>query len=167
MKAVYALYSEPKEVQRAIDGLHQAGVADETITVISSEPIEEYPFSHRHAATWLYRIAAGGGLLGLIFGTWLTSFTQKAWPLVTSNMPVVSWWTNLIVMFELTMLGGVLATVVTLFITARLGLGAASAYDPAVTAGKILVSVERPAESVRARIEEVLLASGETTIQTI
>ena len=37
----------------------------------------------------------------------------------TGNMPIVAWWPNLIVMFELTMLGAILATVITLFVSAR------------------------------------------------
>ena len=35
-------------------------------------------------------------------------------------MPIVAWWPNLIIIFELTMLGAILATVVTLFVTALL-----------------------------------------------
>ena len=50
--AVYALYSDPDDVQRAVEGLRKAGVADDEITVISSEPIEEYEFSQRDASTW-------------------------------------------------------------------------------------------------------------------
>ena len=44
--------------------------------------------------------------------------TQNAWPIVTSAMPIVAWWTNLIIMFELTMLGAILATGATFLITA-------------------------------------------------
>jgi Alternative complex III, ActD subunit len=167
MTAVYALYDEPEEVQRAVDNLHAAGVADATITVISAEPIEEYPFSHRDSATWLYRIAAGGGVIGFALATWLTSFTERAWPLVTANMPIVSWWPNMIVMFEMTMLGAILATVITLFITARLGLGAASFYDQEVTAGRILVGVERPADGQRAQIERALKTTADVPVRTI
>jgi hypothetical protein len=167
MKAVYALYVEPEEVQRAVDNLHAAGVPDGQITVVSSEPIEEYPFSHRDSATWLYRIAGGGGLLGLIFATWLTSATQQAWPIVTANMPIVSWWPNLIVMFELTMLGAILATVITLFITAKLGGRGPQLYDPEVTTGKILVGVENPADGLREKIEGALRAAGDGPIRTL
>jgi hypothetical protein len=71
-------------------------------------------------------------------------------------MPIVSWWPNLIVMFELTMLGGILATVITLFITAKIPTGGSKLYDPAVADGKILVGVEHPAEGARGAIEKAL-----------
>jgi hypothetical protein len=156
MSVLYALYTEPDEVQTAVDNLRKAGVPEKEIVVISSEPIEEYEFSHRDKATWLYWIAGGGGALGLAFGTWLTRMTELAWPLETGGMPIVSWWPNLIIMFELTMLGGILATVITLFITAKIPTGGSKLYDLAVSDGKILVGVERPAESARSAIEKAL-----------
>src|SRR5262249_22191314 len=129
MKALYALYTEPDDVQRVVDNLRAAGLTNPEIVVISSEPIEEYEFSHRDRETWLFWIAGGGGALGLAFATWLTRMTELAWPLPTGNMPIVAWWPNLIVMFELTMLGAILATVVTLLITARLPMREPALYD--------------------------------------
>lgn len=160
MNALYALYTEPDEVQRAVDNLRAAGVHEPEIIVISSEPIEEYEFSHRFKATWLYWIAGAGGLAGLLFSTWLTRMTELAWPLRTGNMPIVAWWPNMIVIFELTMLGSILATVITLFITAKLPSRESKLYDPQVSDGKILVGVEHPSADAVAAIERALLAAG-------
>ena len=167
MKAVYALYSDPDDVQRAVDGLRKAGIADDDITVISSEPIEEYEFSHRHRATWIHWIAGGGGAIGLALGTWLTSFTERAWPIPTGNMQIVAWWPNLIIMFEMTMLGAILATVITLFITARIPARTPKMYDPEVTDGKILVGVENPNEGSVSAIERALMSPGVARLKTI
>jgi hypothetical protein len=166
MKAIYALYRELDDVQRAVDSLRAAGLPDRDIVVISSEPIEEYEFSHRDKATWLFYIAGLGGAIGLAVSTWLTSFTETAWPLVTGNMPIVAWWPNLIVMFELTMLGAILATVLTLFITARLPSREPKLYDAEVSDGKILVGVENPRSGVVPDIERALLAGGVATVRT-
>jgi len=160
MNAVYALYTEPADVQRAVDNLRAAGVAEHDITVISSEPIEEFEFSHRDEATWLHWIAGGGGALGLGVGVLATVGTEMAWPLSTGNMPIVAWWPNLIVMFELTMLGAILATVITLFITAKIPSREPKMYDPAVSDGKILVGVEKPAADLIPALERALLAGG-------
>ena len=160
MKAIYALYTEPDEVQRVVDNLRAAGLAEPEIVVISSEPIEEYEFSHRDKATWLYWIACGGAVVGLTFATWLTRMTELAWPLPTGNMPIVSWWPNLIIMFELTMLGGILSTVITLLITAELPNRESALYDREVADGKILVGVSKPREALVAAIENALTAGG-------
>ena len=167
MKAVYALYANPDSAQRAVDGLRAAGIADRKITVISSEPFEEYEFSHRDKPTWLYWIAGLGGLVGMACGYWLTSTTEKRWPLPTGGMPIVAMWPNLIVMFELTMLGGILATVITLLVTARIPSRQPTLYDPEVSEGKILVGITNPPDASIAAVQRTLVAGGVGLLKTI
>ena len=120
MNAIYGLYSDPDAAQYAVDQLRKAGITDHSITVITSQPYEEYEFSHRYKETWIFWIAAGGGFLGLCAGLGLAYVTEALWPIVTGNMPIIAWWPNIIILFELTMLGAILATVVSLLITAGL-----------------------------------------------
>ena len=61
MKAIYGLYSDPDSAQHAVDRLRRDGVPDGSITVISSQPFEEFEFSHRDKQTWIFWIAAAGG----------------------------------------------------------------------------------------------------------
>ena len=158
MSAVYALYSTPDAAQRAVNGLRAAGIGDDRITILSSEPIEEHEFAHRDKATWMGWIAAAGGVTGLAFATWLTRMTELAWPLPTGNMPIVAWWPNLIIMFELTMLGGILSAVATLLVTAKLPSKRSGLYDPAIMDGNILVGVMDPSD---VSAVERALAGGE------
>ena len=165
MSAIYALYPDPDSAQRAVNGLYAAGIAETSVVVMSSEPFEEQPFAHRDKATWLWYIAVAGGAFGLAFSTWLTRMTELAWPLPTGNMPIVAWWPNMIVMFEMTMLGAILATVLTLFITAKLPSRVPPLYDPEVTNGKILVGVQNPQESNLPALERALMAGGATELK--
>jgi len=158
VSAVYALYSTPDAAQRAVNGLRAAGIGDDRITILSSEPIEEHEFAHRDKATWMGWIAAAGGVTGLAFATWVTRMTELAWPLPTGNMPIVAWWPNLIIMFEMTMLFAILAAVITMLVTARLPGRRPALYDPDVMNGKILVGVENPRD---AALVERALGAGE------
>jgi len=144
VSAIYALFTSPDAAQRAVRLLHAAGIGDDRITVVTGEPFEEHDFARRDRATWMWYIAAAGGFAGLAFAAWLARLTELAWPLPTGNMPIVAWWPNLIIMFELTMLGGILATVVTLLVTAKLPSKRAGIYDPAVMDGNILIGIENP-----------------------
>jgi len=144
MSASYALYTTGGAAQRAVDALRAAGVADADIAVITSEPMEDCEFASIDHRTLMWYIASAGGFVGLATGTWLTRMTELAWPLPTGNMPIVAWWPNLIVMFELTMLGGILAAVATLMVTGGLLRKMPTLYDRAVTDGMILVGVENP-----------------------
>jgi ActD protein len=158
VSAIYALYTTPDAAQRAVNGLSAAGIDRDSIVVMSGEPYEEQEFARRDSATWLWYIAVLGGVAGLAVATWLTRMTELAWPLQTGNMPIVAWWPNMIVMFELTMLGAIVATVFTLFVTAKLPGRVPSLYDADVTNGRILVGVESPADP--AAVERAL-AGGE------
>jgi Protein of unknown function (DUF3341) len=57
-------------------------------------------------------------------------------------------WTNLIIIFEMTMLSAILATVITLIVTAFIGQRG-KMYDPEVSDGYILVGVENPSDAER------------------
>src|SRR5258707_7283061 len=144
MSALYALYSDANAAQRAVNGLYAAGIPEGDVVVLSGEPFEAQPFAHRDSATWLWYIACLGGFVGLVFSTWLTRMTELAWPLQTGNMPIVAWWPNLIVIFELTMLGAILATVLTLLVAGGLVRRRPALYDPQVSVGQILVGVDKP-----------------------
>jgi hypothetical protein len=159
MKAVYALYRSPESAQHAFDKLRNAGIADRDITILSSEPLEEYEFGQRDRETWMTWIAAGGGLLGLIGAYLLFSLTQKAWAIDTGGMPIVTHWSNLIVIFELTMLSAIGATVITLLITATLPSWKAPViYDPAISEGRVLIGVANPTNP--SAVENALHSAG-------
>jgi Protein of unknown function (DUF3341) len=160
VSAVYGLFASPDEAQQAYDRLKRNGVAERSIVVISSEPFEEYEFSRRDHATWMYWIAGGGGAIGLLAAWLLTSITQQLWPLHTGGMPIVSWMPNAIVLFEMTMLGAILATVATLLVTAGLPAFGDQLYDSEVSEGYILVGVERPAADRINALRETLESVG-------
>jgi len=165
MSAVYALYDDGDAAQRAVNALRRAGIADTDITVITGEPMEDFEFSHIGTKSRLWYVAAAGGVAGCAGATWLTRMTERAWPLATGNMPIVAWWPNLIVIFEMTMLGAILATVASLIVTAGLLRRRPALYDPAITAGKILVGVEGSAGSALTAVEQALLAGGNAELK--
>ena len=157
MSAVYGLYADPHDAQQAVDNLRKAGVNDADITVISSEPFEHYEFGHRDSKTAMPWIAAAAGLFGLVASYYLLGASQMAWPLRTSGMPIVPLWTNLIIIFEMTMLSAIIATVITLIVTGFIGQRG-KLYDPEVSEGYILVGVENPSDA--ARLEPALSLHG-------
>ncbi len=158
MRAIYGLYPDGDRAQRAVNALRTAGVADADITVISAEPMEHYEFGELGKSSSMWTIASMGGLVGMLFGAWLTRFTELAWPLNTGNMPIVAWWPNLIIIFELTMLGAIFSTVATVVVASGLLRRRPALYDPAVSQGKILVGVESPRDA--AAIENALAIDG-------
>ncbi|MNC98307.1 hypothetical protein D3C83_162250 [compost metagenome] len=74
-------------------------------------------------------------------------------------------WTNMIIIFELTMLGAVFASVITLLITARIPGRQSPLYDPEISDGKILIGVRNPSDS--SAVERALRAAGAAKLKTI
>ena len=146
MRAVYGLYPDGTSAQQAVEGLRAAGVTDREITVLSSQPMEEYEFGQTDSKTWMWWIACGGALVGMATALGLSWLTETSWPIDVGGLPTFAWWPNLIITFELTMLGAIIATVTTLVVTAFFG-DKGKLYDPEVTDGKILVGVENPAKA--------------------
>jgi hypothetical protein len=163
---MYALYSDGQSAQQAVNRVRAAGFADHQITVLSAQPMEDYDFGHADKATWMWWIACGGGLVGMATAFGLSRLTEMSWPMNVGGLPIFAWWPNLIIIFELTMLGAILATVATLVVTARLGRSSVL-YDPEVSDGKILVGVESPPENSRRQLETALSVTAEARVKIL
>jgi hypothetical protein len=167
MTAVYGLFTRAVAAQAAFDRLRAAGISEADIIVMSAEPLEEYAMGSRDRKTVMPWFAVLGAVTGLTGAYLLTSITQKTWAMNTGGMPIVTNWTNMIIMFELTMLGAVFATVLTLLKTARLPGRLPSFYDPEISNGKILVGVAAPSKSQRDAVETALRSAKPEIIRSV
>ena len=165
-KSLYGLYADGHAAQQAVNRLRAAGLADREITILSAQPMEDFEFGHVDKKNWLWWIACVGGLLGMSAAFGLTWLTEMSWPINVGGLPIYAWWPNLIIIFELTMLGAILATVLGLFITAGLGRGG-GLYDPEVTEGSILVGVENPAADKIDDLKQALESPPGARVKTI
>ena len=165
-RAIYGLYTTGQSAQEAVNRLRATGLEDRQITILSAQPMEDFEFGHIDKENWLWWIACAGGLLGMAAAFALTWVTETSWPINTGGLPIFAWWPNLIIIFEMTMLGAITATVVGLIVTAGLGRKG-DLYDPEVTDGSILVGVERPAEDKLADLQKALESPAGARVKTV
>jgi hypothetical protein len=169
MKVLYALYDDPETAQGAVDALHAASAElkfdEKQIVIVSGEPHEGYDFADSQLTSLPYRWAVLGAAIGGTSGYLLTTLTQKAYPIVTGGMPITPPWTNGIIIYELTMLGAILMTLIVLLRGARLPNFKGVIADPEIWMGKILVGVADPPENSRAELEKRLLDAGATQVK--
>ena len=170
MKALYALYSDPEAAQRAVNSLKLCGsalgIGESQIVVVTSEPFDGYDFSDEHSQTRIFLLASLGGICGGLFGLWFTRFTQLVYPLPTGGMPLTPHWTNGIIVYEMTMLGAILTTVLTLLVTTGMPHFGKRLSDPGIWQGKILVGVTDPPEKARPELEKQLRLAGAAEVKT-
>ena len=167
MKAVYGLYPNGASAQQAVNRLRAAGLADREITILSGQPMEDYEFGHIDKATHMWWFACLGGLIGMAAGFALSWISETSWPLNVGGLPTWAWWPNIIIIFELTMLGAIAATVITLIVSALLPAKGQTLYDPEVTDGQILVGVENPVDSRAADFQKALEAPTGARVKTL
>jgi hypothetical protein len=169
MKAIYGLFPGPIPAQDAYDELQKSGASlgidGSKIVVISSEPWEGYDFSHEHAKSPMFLFATIGGIVGGISGYLLAAYTQVSYPLPTGGMPLITSWTNGIIIYEMTMLGAIVTTLVTLLVTAGLPNTKKKLNDPEIWTGKVLVGVTDPPESSRAALESTFRQAGAVSVK--
>ena len=162
---IYGLFPDPESAERGMNALNRAGVSPNRIVVMSSEPFDGYSFSKMDHATPMPWLAACGGAVGGTLGFLLARLTQEAYPIVTGGMPILAAWPSGIVTYELTMLGAVLTTIVTLLVTTKLPNWKSKLYDPEVSDGRILIGVLEPSDASRAEIENRLRGAGAVKVK--
>ncbi|MCC7007978.1 MAG: DUF3341 domain-containing protein [Acidobacteria bacterium] len=168
MNAVYALYRDGNAAQQAVNGLRASGLSLDQITIITPYPMEDFEFFQADRRTRMWYIACLGALIGFSLGTWLTRTGQLLWPVVTGGMPITPWWPNMVIIFECTMLGSILATVISLLVSASLPARSKRLlYDTEVTNGQILVGVEDPVERTVEDLTRILAAPAGAIVKRV
>jgi hypothetical protein len=100
-----------------------------------------------------------GALIGFSIGLLWTAGTQISYPIVTGGKPLLSIPPMTIIMYENTMLGAIIFTVLGVLFESRLPKRSLGLYDTRITEGYIGLVVDCPADRV-AQAEEVLTTSG-------
>ncbi|HZA54426.1 MAG TPA: quinol:electron acceptor oxidoreductase subunit ActD [Candidatus Udaeobacter sp.] len=97
----------------AVSALRQAGFTDAVL--YSPMNSDDLQVERGPADSSIGFLAFGGAAAGAALGLLLTIHTSTQWPLITGGQPIVSLPPFFVISFELTILFGVLATLVGLF----------------------------------------------------
>ncbi len=143
---ILAAYDHIDSAVDAIKGLERAGLSDVRAYVpFPDHHILEDALQYNESPVRIFTLV--GGLTGAATGFAFTIFSVTDWPLMTGGKPLLSIPAFVVIAFELTILFGALATVIGLFINARLPkFQPAVVYDPEFSAGRVGVYVEAPSD---------------------
>jgi len=153
---IVAVLDTIDEATAAIARLRLEGISRESITTMSSEPLHAEAGEENHPPSRIPIFAICGGVLGAGFAIALTVMTSRRVDLVTGGMPIVTPWAFGIIVFELTALGAILATLVRMIFEARLARRGSSEYDQAVAEGSVVVFLENVNDDDRETARQVL-----------
>ncbi len=164
-QSILGLFQQPEPAADAMDGLKEAGFELGTFDVLTGTPYPEGAFGEHVPQHRLFRFPAFGAIIGFTLSIFLTAATQLAYPMVTGGKPILSIFAMLIIMYEMTMLAGVIATVIGIIFESRLPNMKPGIYDTRITEGWIGVVVTFDDESKVADAESVLNTAGALEIK--
>ena len=163
-KSVLGIFSDADTAANATDVLLEAGCAQEDFDVLTGCPYPEGAFGEKNPVHHVYVLPIVGALMGLSVALLLTAGTQIAYPLVTGGKPILSIPPMTIIMYEGTMLGAIIFTVIGIVFESRLPRLFMGAYDTRITEGYIGVVVTSSRDRV-ASAEDLLRGAGAEDIK--
>ena len=146
-------------VMRVMEGLKEAGVPRRNVEVLSEVPLPEMVTIGPMRQSRLLMFTLIGGLGGLAAGFFLAVITPELYPLIVGGQPPVSV-TSLIILYEITMFGIVIATAAGFVIEMRPWRTVKRPYWPGVVEGEVYVVVEPPPDFIATRVAKVLETHG-------
>jgi mono/diheme cytochrome c family protein len=158
-RSVLGLYHEATSTADTLDRLRELGVPDESITVMSGVPYTPEILGRRPIYERLAPIALIGAVGGFLAALFLTVVTPHHYPIPVGGQPLVPGPPTIIIVFEFTMLGTLLATFGGLLAEIAFPAVGRHEYDFRITEGHIgvLAVVD---ESLVDQVESVLSETG-------
>src|SRR5262245_28878572 len=163
--ALLGLFRDPDSVATALDRLRAANFNGHDLKVLADTPYPEGAFGEEHEGHRLYVFPFIGATCGFSVGLLLTIGTQLAYPMITGGKPVLSVPPIVHILYEGTMLGAILFTVLGIIFESRLPDLSGAPYDPRISEGYLGVLVTRTGGR-RDVAERELRAAGAVDIIT-
>ena len=140
-KSVLGLYTEEDSAADALDNLRDAGFEEGEYELLTGTPYPEGTFGEAEPEHHLFRWPLIGAACGFTGGLIITAGTQMAYPLITGGKPILSIPPMEIIMYEGTMLGAIIFTIIGIIFESRLPRLFMGAYSEKITEGHIGVTV--------------------------
>jgi hypothetical protein len=139
-----ALFEDIDPAANAIEKLHEMGVTDDRMDVISGVPINTRMLGRPHPWTNVSRLALGGAIGGFLFGLFLNWGTPNLYAVRVGGQALTPIPPGLILLFEMTMLFALLSTFLGVFLESYFPNYRRMDYVPEISDGKIGVFFRIP-----------------------
>jgi len=168
VRGVLGVFKDLDTAIAGVDALNELGYKRDDFEVLTNAPYPEGTFGEESGMHRLGLFPLVGAACGFAVGLLITGATQMAYPLVTGGKPLFSIPPMIIIMYEGTMLGALIFTVLGVLFESRLPWIGRALYDPRITAGYIGILVrtapEREAKAIealqKANPEDILTENG-------
>src|SRR3990170_8580430 len=159
-----AVFQESTATADAIDALHETGVQDDQIVVMTGVPYPERALGRHVEWLRLPQAVLAGAVGGLVFGLFLAVITPHLYRLDVGGHPTVSFAPAAVITFVFTMLATIVATFLGVLWEMDFPEFGSKYYHHQVTDGRLAVLVEASGGSA-ALVRELLEKHGADPVQ--
>jgi hypothetical protein len=152
-----ALFDQSTPASEAIDAMHELGLRDDQIVVMTGVPFPERALGLHVEWLRLPTIVTVGAVAGFLFGIFLAVLTPHLYRLDVGGHPTVGFGPAAVIIFVFTMMATIISTFLGVLWELNFPEFGPKFYHREVTSGRLAVLVEHPAElenSVRERLQE-------------
>ncbi len=158
-----AVFEDIEPAADGIEKLHEMGITDDQMNVISGVPVKNTILGRPSALSYVSRIALTGAILGFLLGVFLIWGTPYLFPLHVGGQPVYPVPQFLIIVFEMTMLGLMGFAFLGMFVDSGFPSYTPKQYVPEISNGKIAVLFRCPSAD-EGKIVDALKKAGAESV---
>jgi hypothetical protein len=162
LKTLLAVFADIDPAAQAIDKLRELGVKDEQMNVISGIPVTEAMLGRPRQWSNVPRLAMGGAIAGFVLGVFLAA-TPMLYPYYVGGQSLVPLPPSIVVVFEMTMLGMMIATFLGVFLDSTFPSYTPKEYVPEISDGKIAVLFACPVDA-EAKFSQAMSTLGAESV---
>ncbi len=163
---ILALFEDIDPAANAIEKLHEMGISDDNINVISGAPIAHKMLGRPHPHTNVPMLSLGGAAAGFLFGLFLNWGTPHLYKISVGGQFITPIPPGAIILFEMTMLFALLATFLGVFLESYFPNYGRLDYAPEVSDGKIGIFF-KCAENEKKKFMDALGKMGAESIRPV
>ena len=157
-----AVFEDIEPAAKGIEKLHELGVSDDQMNVVSGVPIKGAILGRPSAWTYVSRIALFGALLGMAFGIFLIYGIPFLFPLYVGGQPLYPVPQGFIITFEMTMLGLMGFAFLGMLVDSGFPSYTPKEYIPEISDGKIAVLFRCPDGEQKKFVDTLKKAGAES-----
>lgn len=161
-----ALFEDIDPAAEAIDKLHEMGVTDDRLNVISGIPITHKMLGRPHPWTNVSRLALGGAVIGFALGLFLNFGTPLLYNVPVGGQYITPIPTGIILVFEMTFLLALLATFLGVFLDSFFPNYGPMEYVPQISDGKIGIFFKVPQDEQQTFTDVLSNMGAESVVPT-
>lgn len=162
--ALMALFDSGAKTAEAIDDLHNLGIPDDSVVVMSGVPYPRGALGRHHTWISLPYIVLAGAIGGMLFGLFLAVITPHLYRLDVGGHPPVSFPPAAIIIFVFTMMATIVSTFLGVLWEMDFPRFGATPYNKKVTDGYLALMLEFP-ETLEEQVRQTLEANLAQEIQ--